>query len=299
MQVRGNPANAGPIVPRRFLAVLSADPPKPFREGSGRLELAKAITTEGAPLAARVIVNRVWAHHFGRGLIDTPSDLGAQGARPSHPELLDDLTARFVAKGWSLKWLHREIMLSAAYQQASTHDASKAIIDTDNRWLWRMNRRRLDVEAWRDAMLAVNGTLKLDLGGPSEDLADAKNVRRTVYGTVKRRELSDMLRLYDFPDPIVHSPGRIPTTTPLQQLFALNSPFMQQQATALAARLKTDAPLGVEARVQRAYQLLYNRPATEKQLKLAVDFLGDGKSEALWQQYAQALLMSNEFAFID
>jgi hypothetical protein len=302
VQVRGNPANAGPAVPRRFLAVLSSGEPKPFRQGSGRLELARAIVTEGAPLAARVIVNRVWKHHFGAGLVDTPSDFGAQGARPSHPQLLDDLTARFVANGWSLKWLHREIMLSAAYQQASGHDERKRAIDPDNRWVWRMNRRRLEIEAWRDAMLAVSGTLTLERGGPSLDLGDARNRRRTVYGTVKRRELNDMLRLYDFPDPTTHSPGRLPTTTPLQQLFVLNSPFVQQQAASLARRLKAEAPGSIEERVRRAYLLLYGRAATEGQVRLAVEFLHAKKpaeADALWQQYAQVLLGSNEFLFVD
>ncbi|MFO0806832.1 MAG: PSD1 and planctomycete cytochrome C domain-containing protein [Gemmataceae bacterium] len=167
MHTRGNPNRPGPVVPRRFLTVLSNDQSKSFTQGSGRLELAKAIVGEGAPLAARVIVNRVWKHHFGRAIVDTMSDFGRQGERPSHPELLDDLAARFVAAGWSLKWLHREIMLSAAYTQASTPDAAKQAIDPDNRWLWRMNRRRLDVESWRDTMLAANGTLKLDRGGAS------------------------------------------------------------------------------------------------------------------------------------
>jgi hypothetical protein len=315
VQVRGNPRILGPVVPRRFLAVLSPDPPRPFREGSGRRELAEALVSAGAPLTARVIVNRVWRHHFGTGLVETPSDFGSQGARPSHPQLLDDLTARFVAGGWSLKWLHREIMLSAAYQQTSSNaefgmrsaESGTPLphsVDPDNRWLWRMNRRRLEVEAWRDAMLAVTGTLDLGQGGPPRDLGDPQNRRRTIYGTVKRRDLHDLLRLHDFPDPKTHSAARLPTTTPLQQLFTLNSPFMQQQSAALAARLKAEVPHGVEARVQRAYRLLYGRPATEAQVALAREFLTAGKpeapvSDALWEQYAQVLLGSNEFLFID
>jgi hypothetical protein len=300
VQVRGNPANLGPVVPRRFLQVLSPGGPTPFRQGSGRLELARAIVREGAPLSARVIVNRVWAQHFGAGLVTTPSDFGAQGARPSHPELLDDLTARFIAAGWSLKWLHREIVLSATYRQASRHDAGKYAADPDNRWLWRVSRRRLEVEAWRDAMLAVAGALSLERGGPSGELSDANNRRRTLYGTVKRRELADVLRLHDFPDPTAHSPARVATTTPLQQLFTLNSPFLRWQAVTLARRLKAEAPGGGEARVRRAYCLLFGRPATAEEVRLALAFLGEGQgSDALWEQYAQVLLGSNEFLFVD
>jgi hypothetical protein len=308
IQVRGNPSNIGPVVPRRFLDVLSSASSRPFHQGSGRRELAQAIVSEGAPLAARVLVNRIWKHHFGAGLVETPSDFGAQGSRPSHPELLDDLTARFLANGWSIKWLHREIMLSATYQQSSIAEdrrsgASPESVDPDNRWLWRMNRRRLEVEAWRDAMLAVTGALRLEPGGPPMDLGDSRNQRRTLYGTVKRRELSDLLRLNDFPDPTAHSPARLPTTTPLQQLFVLNSPFIEQQAAALVSRLKRDAPCRTEEKIHRAYLLLYGRAPTERQTDLAIDFLTQGRREkitdAMWQQYAQALLASNEFLFID
>jgi hypothetical protein len=304
MQIRGNPTNEGAVVPRRFLAVLSPEQARPFAHGSGRLELAQAIVKEAAPLTARVIVNRIWKLHFGSGLVETPSDFGAQGERPTHPGLLDDLAARFVANRWSIKWLHREIMLSAAYQQVSAFDERKQAIDPDNRWLWRMNRRRLDVEAWRDAMLAVTGTLSLQRGGPSLDLNKAENNRRTIYGTIKRRELHDMLRLHDFPDPTTHNAVRIPTTTPLQQLFTLNSPFVQQQSVALVRRLKTEVKSGPEERVRRAYLLLYGRTATEAQLRLGLQFLAsDGSdqpaNDALWQQYAHVLLGSNEFAFVD
>ena len=297
VQIRGVPANPGPMVSRRFLTVLSAEAPKPFTKGSGRLELARAIVHEGSPLSARVIVNRVWKQHFGSGIVETPSDFGAQGSRPTHPELLDDLTARFMQNGWSLKWLHREIMLSAAYQQASAQDERKHAVDPDNRWLWRMNRRRLEVEAWRDAMLAVAGTLNLERGGKSIDLGDTKNYRRTLYGTVKRREIHDMLRLFDFPDPIAHSASRLPTTTPLQQLFTLNSPFVQQQAAALVKRLKSEP--NDEARIRRAYVLLYGRPATAGQVRTAREFLGSAPSDEAWRQYGHVLLGSNEFLFVD
>ena len=299
MHTRGNPNRPGPVVPRRFLTVLSGEGGKPFTKGSGRLELAQAIVTDGASLAARVLVNRVWKHHFGRGLVETPSDFGHQGERPSHPELLDDLAARFVAAGWSLKWLHREIMLSAAYQQSSAPSADGQAIDPDNRWLWRMNRRRLDVEAWRDAMLAVSGTLRTDLGGPPQELTDAANRRRTLYGVVKRHDLTDLLRLYDFPDPLIHSAARIPTTTPLQQLYTLNGPLLREQAIALAQRLAVDEPAGGATRVRRAYDLLFNREPTERELKLALAFLGEKPDADTWSRYAHVLLSSNEFLFID
>ena len=250
-------------------------------------------------MSARVIVNRIWKHHFGSGIVDTPSDFGVQGSRPTHPQLLDDLTARFIQNGWSIKWLHREIMLAAAYQQASTHDEAKHAIDPDNRWLWRMNRRRLEVEAWRDAMLAVTGQLSAEQGGPPLNLADAGNRRRTLYSTVKRREVHDMLRLFDFPDPVTHNPSRMPTTTPLQQLFTLNSPLLHQQASTLVKRLKADVTGSDEGRIRRAYLLLYGRPATENQVRLAREFLGSPVNDEAWTQYAHVLLGSNEFLFVD
>jgi hypothetical protein len=305
VQIRGNPSNPGTVVPRRFLTVLSrSTPPKPFEHGSGRADLAEAVFTDAAPLAARVIVNRVWEHHFGRGLVDTPSNFGTQGSRPTHPELLDDLAARFVENGWRLKWLHREIMLSATYQQSSAFHKAQDAIDPDNRLLARMNRRRLEVEAWRDAMLFVTGRLDLTVGGPAVDLASATNFRRTLYGSIKRREVADILRLNDFPDPMTHSPARDITTTPLQQLFVLNSPFMEQQAAALVERVKKEITSeDTAARLRRAYQLLFNREPTASQLQLALDFLGGDLAktplDALWRQYAQALLASNEFLFVD
>jgi hypothetical protein len=309
LQIRGNPNISGPVIPRRFLSVLSPGAPVTFSEGSGRRELARSFVAQGAPLTARVIVNRVWQQHFGRGLVDTPSNFGTTGALPSHPALLDDLVARFVEHGWSLKWLHREIVLSAAYQQSSRFDADRFAVDPDNRLLWRANRRRLDVESWRDAMLAATGRLNLALGGPDRNLDDADNNRRTLYGTVKRRELHAMLRLNDFPDPTTHNASRDLTTTPLQQLFVLNSPFMQEQSAALASRVCREVAGDLEGQVRRAYQLLYGREPTERQKQLAREFFAAAMDDSagndsaalaeLWKQYAQALLGSNESAFID
>jgi hypothetical protein len=306
--VRGNVKKEGDVVGRHFLTILAGDEPPRFTQGSGRLELAKAIADPKNPLTARVMVNRIWQHHFGRGLVATPSNFGRLGQRPSHPELLDHLAARFVANGWSIKALHREILLSATYQLASDYDEADAKVDPADLWLWRMPRRRLDVEAWRDSLLTVSGNLDAKVGGPSLDLAAGNNHRRTLYAAVSRHSLNGMLRLFDFPDPNLTSEARTATTVPLQQLFVLNSDFMVTQARALVKRLaaeeKDDA-----GRIRRAYLLLYGRPATDAEVKLGLDFLAVAGTPAkpgeaapglsAWEQYAQVLLGDNEFTFID
>ncbi len=308
LAIRGNPNRPGQLVPRRFITVLSPDQPRPLQTGSGRADLADAILGEAAPLAARVIVNRIWTAHFGRGLVDTPSNFGRLGTAPSHPDLLEDLAARFVENGWSIKWLHREILHSATYRQSSAYDEHKFALDPDNRWLWRMNRKRLEIEPWRDAMLMAAGKLDLTIGGPSVAADDPANVRRTLYTTVHRRELSKMLQLHDFPEPSLHSPQRMHTTTPLQGLYVLNSPFVTAQATALAERLWQEVPGSPADRVQRAYRLLFARPASEAEVALAETYLQHaGVSPAMeanavpeaWRSYAQALLGSNELLFVD
>jgi cytochrome c553 len=297
VHIRGNPANLGEEAPRRFLAILSAGEPTPFAKGSGRLELAKAIADKDNPLTARVMVNRIWMHHFGVGLVGTPSNFGTLGERPTHPALLDYLAARFVADGWSIKKLHRTIMLSAVYQASSRYDERNAAVDPDNRLLWRMNRRRLEVEPWRDAMLAVSGNLDRSIGGPSKDLSAADNTRRTLYGAVSRHNLDPLLRLFDFPDPNLTSDRRPVTSVPLQQLFVLNSPFMARQAKALAARVTATAS-DDESRIAQAFLLLYGRPPSDREVRLGKAFLSSGGADA-WEKYAQVLLAANEFVFID
>jgi hypothetical protein len=302
VQIRGSPSNLGPVVPRRFLTVLSAGDPARFHSGSGRLELADSIVTTAAPLAARVFVNRVWNHHFGRGIVDTVSDFGTQGSQPTHPELLTDLAWRFVTSGWSLKWLHREVMLSATYRQASGPNLTCYDVDPDNTLLWRMTRRRLDIEAWRDAILAVAGNLERRVGGPPASLIDPANVRRTLYGTIDRYGMDDVLRLYDFPDSFTHSPLRLPTITPLQQLFVLNGPLVQRQAAVLATRIagtKADVAASTGDRIRLAYRLVFGRQPTESEMEKAIAFLGEQPGEAAWPPYVQALLGSNEFFFVD
>jgi hypothetical protein len=298
MQVRGNPAKEGAVVQRRFLTVLSPGEPPKFTHGSGRLDFADAVFREGSALAARVMVNRVWKHHFGRGLSDTPSNFGTTGERPTHPELLDDLAARFIKNGWSLKWLHREIVLSAAYRQWAVGSRQSRVKDPANLYLARGPRRRLEVEAWRDAIMAAAGTLDLKIGGAATELKDPGNVRRTVYGLVRRRELDDLLRLYDFPDPTGHSAARFGTTTALQQLYVLNSEFIGRQAKVLAGRVRKEAP-EQEAQVERAYLLLYGRKPNDREVTAAQAFLGDYPNDQKWQEYAEVLLASNELMYVD
>jgi hypothetical protein len=287
----GNVETPGETAPRQFLSVLARGANEPFRKGSGRLEFAEKIFTDAAPLAARVIVNRVWGWHFGKPLVATTSDFGTQGEKPAHPELLDDLAARFMAKGWSLKWLHREIMLSAAYRQSSRVRPEAQQADQGNALLWRMNPRRLDVEAYRDSILRAAGNLSETMYGPSQDLDAEGNQRRTIYGHVSRGRLNTVLKLYDYPDPTQTSPGRDLTTTSLQQLFVMNSAFIQEQAAALAASAANEADEA--AQIRSLYRKVLARDPRPEEVELASGYLREG-TLAGW---AQVLLASNEEVF--
>ena len=294
IEIRGNPNKLGASVPRRFVSVLTQPTSgvQGWTQGSGRYELAQSITGQSQDLAARVMVNRIWKHHFGRGLVDTPSDFGRQGQAPTHPELLDDLAHRFIEQGWSIKWLHREILLSAAYQRR--HELPKSQ-DSDLRYLSAFPSRALDVEAWRDSLLQVTEGLSFQIGGPSQDLGSMTNVRRTLYGHVRRREVSDLLRLFDFPDPLTHSPTRIPTITPLQQLYVLNSRFVIERSEALIARLDREGIDDVQERIRLLHRWLYQREPTEREFARIQEFVQDAPDR--WQLLAQTLLASNEFYF--
>ena len=297
--IRGNVANPGNIVPRRFLTVLSKGAPEPFRQGSGRLELADKIVHDAAPLTARVWVNRVWGWHLGQHLVRTPSDFGTQGQRPTHPDLLDDLAARFVENGWSFKWLHREIMLSAAYRQASRHIETAAKADPTNRWLWRYAPRRLDIESWRDAVLYVSGELNLAMGGPSDPVDTECEARRTVYSKISRGRPHAIFQLYDYPDATQHTPQRQITTTPLQQLFVLNSAWFNYQAKSLAQRVHHIK--NARQKIRALYQDTLLRNPTPQELDQAITFL-QSREAALgyppWPEYTQALLSTNEFIYL-
>ena len=296
---RGNPNVTGDIIQRRFLGAFpnKAGAPRRFEHGSGRLDLARAIVEEAAPLSARVMVNRVWQHHFGRGIVATPSELGHSGEPPSHPALIDDLSMRFIENGWSLKWLHREILSSATWQQSIQNVPSQKT-DPSNELLARTNRRRLDAETWRDSVLAVCQQLDRSVGGAPKDLEAPGHSRRTLYGTIHRREPNPFLRAHDFPDPTAHSPSRQQTITPLQQLFSLNSPFIRSQSEALARVLLSESDTAL--RIHLAYQHLFQRPPRASEVSLANQYLeGTENDLGTWAQYAQALLVGNEFLFID
>ncbi|HET6425449.1 MAG TPA: PSD1 and planctomycete cytochrome C domain-containing protein [Planctomycetaceae bacterium] len=310
VNVRGNHKDLGDEVPRRFLTILDTTP---FKDGSGRRELARAIASPANPLTARVIVNRVWQQHFGRGIVGTASNFGLLGERPTHPELLDHLAAKFIEAGWSLKWLHREILLSATYRQSSEVALSQGetdsdAIDPDNRLLWRQNRRRMDIETWRDAALQVSGQIDLTVGGPSQNLNDANHRRRTLYSAISRHDLNATLRLFDFPDPNLTSERRSNTTVPMQQLFLLNSGFIVKQAQTVTQRVMAEKMTDDEQRIERVYQWLFQRSPTDGERQLGRKFLNAALPSEVsatevkltaWEQYAQALLGTNEFAFID
>jgi len=334
--IRGNVENKGPIVQRRFLQILSDGEPVPFKAGSGRKELADALTDSKNPLTARVMVNRLWGVIFGQPLVGTASNFGVIGDQPTHPELLDDLAIRFARDGWSVKSLIREMVLSSTYRQISTEAAplrntqhairppkptSRQItkrtqpapsrntqhairppsaIDPGNALLWRMNRRRFTVEQWRDGVLFASGQLGPS-GGPSLDLSDPANNRRTLFARVSRLQLNAVLMQFDYPDANVHAEKRSVTTTPMQKLFVLNSPFALAQAKALATRLTADPTESDSHRVERAYQLLYGRPPLPEELSLGTTYLAgtDTAGMTRWERYAQILLAANEMLYVD
>lgn len=292
LNIRGNPTNLGPLVPRRFLTMLAGNgQPVPLQRGSGRLDLANAIFAQ--PIAARVAANRIWAHLFGVGLSRTPSNFGRLGDRPANPALLDYLAARLVQQGWSVKRLVREVVLSEVFARSSARQAGNEKLDEENRYLWRGNRRRLEAESILDASLAASGELEKQVGGASAPL-DEKFRRRAVYARVSRFKPDETLALFDFPNPSVSAEHRAMSNVPPQRLFFLNSDFVVQRAGALAARVQKGAR-GVQAQVRFAYRELYQREPSRAEVELAERFL----KENTWPAYAQVLLSSNEFLWLD
>ncbi len=325
IHLRGDPWKPGPVVPRRFLQVLGGQELPPGTRGSGRLELAGWLTDPRNPLTARVMVNRIWHHHFGRGLVASPNDFGARGARPTHPELLDWLASRFVESGWSVKAMHRLLMLSATYQLGSGDDlADNVRSDPNNELLWRFGRRRLDAESVRDAMLAVSGELDRSPGGahpfPAEHqwryvcagpfTAVYETDRRSVYLMQTRLRKHPFLELFDGANPSASTGDRRDSTTPVQALYLMNDPFVRRQAEKLADRLLREPSEG--QRVRRAYELTLGRPPTHDEVTACEAFLANAREKlksagaaagpperAAWATLAQVLFSSNEFLFVD
>jgi hypothetical protein len=295
---RGNPGNQGDVAPRRFLKAISQGERPTFREGSGRLELALSIASRENPLTARVLVNRVWMHHFGAAIVTTPSDFGTRGELPSHPELLDYLSAEFVGDGWSLKRLHKRLLLSATYLQSSDDRPEARAVDPENVLLWRMNRRRLDFEATRDAVLSVSGRLDPAIGGPPvDDLFAANFNRRTIYGKIDRLNLPGVYRAFDFPDPSASNPKRDRTTVAPQALFLMNHRFAMDASAHLFERSEIAGETDAARRVDRLYHLLFGRTPTAEETSLGLDFVRN--DSGAWTRYVQGLIMTNEFMFLD
>ena len=295
--IRGQPNRLGEQVPRQFLKAIDANR-KPFTSGSGRLELAQAVGSKDNPLTARVFVNRVWMHHFGRGLVTTPGDFGLRGDPPSHPELLDWLSAEFMARGWSAKKLHRQIVTSAAYRQSSLARDDGLAADPENRLLGTQNRRRLEFESLHDSMLAVSGSLDTTVGGPPVPLF-AGRTRRAVYGSIDRLEFPSLLATFDVPNPAATSPERTPTTVATQALYLMNGPFARD-----AARRLIDSPAvkGAKAPAEKldaVFLAAFARKPTDAERTRLLAFVAEGSAADRWLDLGHGLLMTNEFTFID
>jgi len=293
------------VVQRGFITVLGPPDKQPYSDGSGRLQFANDIAAH--PLAARVIVNRVWEWHFGTGIVNTPDNFGVMGDKPSNPDLLEYLASEFVSHGRSIKWLHREIMLSAVYCTSTEESPEAHEKDAANRLYSHFNRQRLDAEELRDGMLAVAGDLDLkDIGGPSTDFSE-ENMRRTVYSRVSRYRLNNYLAVFDFPNPSFTAEQRFSSNVPLQQLYFMNNPFVYKQAGVLAERVHSEPT--DEARIAKTYEYLFQRKPTTDEMQVGLKFLSttpekpgytvNGQPVTAWDEYARALLSSNEFQFVN
>ncbi len=301
---RGNPLSQGEEVPRRFLTCLSHDEAKPFRIGSGRLELAQAIIDPSNPLTARVLVNRVWMQHFGSGLVASPSDFGRRAGLASHPELLDWLASQFIEDGWSLKELHRQLLLSNTFKQASTGpiDSSQLLnamkIDPDNRWLWRMNARRLTFEQFRDSLFRSTDELDVAVGGKPVELFNSPfPKRRSLYGLVDRQYLPNTLRMFDFANPDLHVPRRSETTVPQQALFLMNHPLIIERAVALAK--STDSATSASERVTWLFNRTLQRNPSPQELTDALALVQQATVEPLEESVATAVDWQYGYGAID
>jgi hypothetical protein len=329
VQLKGDPERLGVEVPRRFPTVLGGQAMSDGSHGSGRRDLAEWIASKDNPLTARVKVNRLWHHHFGRGIVPTPNDFGKQGKAPSHPELLDYLALRFIESGWSLKAMHRLMVMSRAYQQASmTNDQepmTKQIpnpksqipngwtVDPGNELLWRFNRRRLDAESIRDTLLVLGGNLDATMGEghpfppqPAWDFTQHKPFkavydtnRRSVYLMTQRIQRHPLMAVFDGPDTGASTGSRVTSTTTLQALYFLNDLFVHEQADKLAARLM-ESRSDDQGRIELAYELCFCREPTAEETRLAEEYLEKVNSPGeAWKSLVRVLLRSNEFVYLD
>jgi hypothetical protein len=316
--VRGNPYAFGGNAPRAFPSMFSRGEAKLFTQGSGRLELAEAIVAH--PVTSRVIVNRIWRWHLGRGIADTPNNLGMAGDRPTNPELLDYLASKFVADGMSWKKLHKDILMSRTYQLSAAPVPANLSKDPDNRFFWRANRGRLEAEGVWDTLLQASGVLDLEsIGGPSEELSETMR-RRAVYAKVSRMYPNDFQATFDVPPATISAEKRYITNVPQQGLFFLNNTVVMKQADTLAERIKSAG--NEEAQVKKAFEVVYQRMPTPEEIAVSVPFLQkppqkpserpaapvEGDEEAAGRKkltdsplrsFCWALLSSNEFLYID
>jgi hypothetical protein len=303
IHVRGRYDRLGDLAPRKFPRLLAGDEQQPITEGSGRLQLAKWLANPTNPLTARVMMNRIWQQHFGEGIVRTPNNYGKLGTPPTHPELLDYLAHRFVESGWSIKTMHRTIMLSATYQQSSIPDQATLQADPENKLLGRMNRRRLDAESLRDSTLTVAGRLDRTFGGPA--IRDLNNNRRTLYLMTIRSDRSNYRALFDAADPNAIVEQRVVSTVAPQALFLLNHPFLLAQTDALAERASALPKATDKRKIEWLYENLYGRKPSPAEIKIGLDALAQaqsslGKNEKLaWEEYCQVLLCANEFVYVD
>ena len=318
---RGEPLQLGDEAPRRFLEILGGNPLPSQEKGSGRLQLAQWLTRPSNPLTARVLVNRLWQHHFGRGLVATSNDFGTRGRRPTHPQLLDHLAHRFMADGWSIKAMHRLLMLSRTYQLSSESESRLAEADPANELHGRFDRQRLDAETIRDALLAVGGNLDPSRGGAhpfppvgrwgftqhNPFTAVYSSNRRSVYLMTQRLKRHPFLALFDGPDPNASTDRRLNTTVPTQALFLMNDPFVHEQSAGFARRILA-ARAEERSRLEWAYEVALARKPTADETREGLDFLlryshllgqtGPSAPQA-WAAFARTLLARNEFLFVD
>ncbi len=310
--LRGNPLSRGEVVQPRFISMLPGVATPVFEDGKRRLGLAHSIISDSNPLTARVLVNWAWQNHFGAGLVRTPDDFGTRGQAPTHPELLDYLADQFRSNGWSLKWLHRQIMLSQAYHQGAVENEQSRQVDPENQLLWRMPRRRLDFESMRDSMLATCDELDTTMGGRPIDLNASPAIpRRSVYGFINRDIIANLMSTFDAANPNACTAKRPETTVPQQTLFALNSDFIQDRAARLAALTKQENHASDDDRIAAMFHRALSRNPTESEVGKAKKFLSDAMIAAKpkenaapdpergWILLAHALMASNEFTFLD